>query len=436
MHRLPRALTLRHQQQQQLAESVWRHATTTASRRCASRLPRSRPVSQIAYMRSGESVRFQAVRFKKPGFGKRQLVTIALYGGTFYVYWRMISKYLGIEIEELEELDDGAEEEGGEEVEEEDDGYAHPDSTFIPLTWPTKLPRTFYRGSDPEWQEFIKVAKDQPRHTRIQNELVQLVYRESIKHPGVARQLGKDTKVGKWWLDISFPDGPPQEYERSGIEISDTYIAWSQQRMSPENHFRMVRALWPKAAFDSLYATGRVLAGINYRRMKQALGWEGKDPFSPEERMRLAIETHNKRHHPNESSRKQVGQGQLEPNASPDAVSGSGVIDPAKSTSGEEKKLRSWMVDVPMPSGDQNSLDVPIAMIVMQNTLRKQWNPKNMEPPRGTFVVHGLVEVRGQRGRMKFDVRSCYDPKAGKFTSVNANVRSFKLVKQAPRGGP
>ena len=378
-------------------------------------------------------MRFQAVRFKGPGITGKRVFTIAMYGIAAYTYMNLITKFLGVEVEALEELDDETEEDG-EEM--EDDGYAHPDSTFIPLTWSTKLPRTFYRGSDPEWQEFVKVAKDKPRHSKINNELVQLVYRESLKHPGVARQLGKDTKIGKCWLDISFPDGPPQEYERSGIEIADTYIAWSQQRMSPEDHFRMIRALWPKAAFDSLYATTSVLAGINYRRIKQALGWEGKDPFSPEERMRHAIEMHNKQHHPNESSRKQVGQGQLEPNAGPDAVGGSGVIQPAKSTSDEAKKLRPWMVDVPMPSADQNSMDVPIAMSVFQSTLMKQWNPKKMEPPRGTFVVQGLVEVRGSRGRMMFDVQSCYDPKAAKFTTVNANVRSFKLTKQGPKGGP
>ena len=28
--------------------------------------------------------------------------------------------------------------------------------------------------------------------------------------------LGKDIKVGKYWIDVDYPEGPPQEYERGG----------------------------------------------------------------------------------------------------------------------------------------------------------------------------------------------------------------------------
>ncbi|RMY23232.1 hypothetical protein D0866_05845, partial [Hortaea werneckii] len=58
------------------------------------------------------------------------------------------------------------------------------------------------------------------------------------------------------------------------------------------------------------------------------------------------------------------------------------------------------------------------------------------EPPRGSFVVQGLVEVRGSRGRILFDVQSCYDPRQNKYVVVNAAVRGFKRWNQAPRGGP
>ncbi|KAM3419721.1 hypothetical protein BST61_g3054 [Cercospora zeina] len=420
MHRLPRTISLR--QRQLLRPNI------------RSRIPQQRFASRIAYKRNGEPVRFQAVRLRERGPAMRRLVTWGIYGACAYYYMGVVGKWLGIEVKGLDEMLD--EEDDGEEEEEiEDDGYAHPDSLFIPLTWSKKLPRTFYRGSDPEWQEFIKIAKDKNRHAKVQNELVQLIFREALQHPGVARQVGNDTKIGKYWLDISFPDGPPQEYERSGIEIADTYIAWSNQKITPEEQWRLTRTIWPKAAFDSLWATSTMLAGINYRRIKQALGWEEKDPFSPEERMRHAIEMHNKQHHP-ELSRKQVGQGQLDPNANPESSNGSADVQPAKSASDEAKKLSRWMVDVPLPKTGQDSMDFPIAMSVFQSTLRKHWNPKKMEPPRGTFVIQGLVELRGQRGRMMFDVQACYDPKEAKFKNVNANVRNYKRWSQPPRGGP
>lgn len=448
MHRLPRAFRLR---QQQLTPS-YRHVP--CQRNFSQIKPLRRP--QTLYRPTGEPVRYQAVRFKKPAFfTRRRLATTLLYGVGIYAYSNVILKYLDVEIEILD--DDEAEHgqpkkdaDGKEVVEEEEEGegeegpfYADDNSTFIPLTWGTKLPRTFYRGSDTEWQDFVKVAKDKSRHKKIQNELVQIVFTGCTQHPAIARQLGKEPKVGKYWLDISFPDGPPQEYERSGVEIGDGFIAWSQQKVTGEQQWRLTRALWPRAAFDSLWATSKVLVGIQYRRVKQALGWEGKDPFSPEERFRHAMEMVQKQHAARE--RKEVGKGQT-----PDGLpTGGEVVSSGTSTTSESAPAKAsaagagdgqklpWQISIPLPpTSATSSTDIPIAIHVFSSTLSKQWNPKKAEPPRGSFVVQGLVEVRGQRGRMLFDVQSCYDPKGGKFVQVNAAVRNFKRWNQAPKGGP
>ncbi|KAI6810342.1 hypothetical protein KC340_g17824 [Hortaea werneckii] len=100
---------------------------------------------------------------------------------------------------------------------------------------------------------------------------------------------------------------------------------------------------------------------------------------------------------------------------------------------------------LPLPSTSLTnptaSTDLPIAMHVFSASLNKSWNPpanssQKAEPPRGSFVVQGLVEVRGSRGRILFDVQSCYDPRQNKYVVVNAAVRGFKRWNQAPRGGP
>lgn len=422
MYRLSRAFRLRQQQ--------------IVTPRPPNRILQRRLQSQTVYKPNGEPIRYQAVRFKKPGLTLRRVATIGLYVGAIYAYINIIGRYLDIEVEILD--DEDIEEEDGEDEDEEGPFYADEDSTFIPMTWAKKMPRTWYRGSDPEWQEFVKIAKDKQRHRKIQDELVQIVFSGSQQHPGIYRQLGNESKVGKYWLDISFPDGPPQEYERSGLEIGDGYIAWSQQRISPENQWRLMRALWPKPLFDSVWATTKVLAGIQYRRVKQALGWEGKDPFSPEERYKHAMDMMQKQQQARE--RKEVGKAQMDPDGNPGAVVGSSTnneAQPARSSSGDGKRL-PWTLSVPLPSSANasNSTDFPIAAHVFHSTLSKQWNPKKMEPPRGTFVVQGLVEVRGGRGRMLFDVQACYDPKVGKYVAVNAGVRNFKRWNQAPRGGP
>ncbi|KAK4565357.1 hypothetical protein LTR86_003974 [Recurvomyces mirabilis] len=441
MYRMPRALTLRQ-------HPLFRPRATR--QRNLSLLPRrSNPAT--LYRPSGEPVRYQAVRFRKaPFFTQRRLLVTALYAGVIYLYMTLALQYLVVEIEIVpeSEADEKRKQENGQEGEEmteedeEDLLWALDDSTFVPMTWAKKLPRSFYKGSDPEWQEFVKVAKDKSRHKKIQNELVQIVYAGSIKHPMIARQLGKDMKVGKYWLDISFPDGPPQEYERYGVEIGDDFIAWSKQKVSQENHWRLTRALWPTATAESLWATTKVLAGIQYRRAKQALGWEGKDPFSPEERYKHAMDLLAKQQQARE--RKEVGNTQTPDGSTPTgtvvtSTNSSATPDTTKPTtasSPSDKKL-PWTLSVPMPNVSSlgTATDLPIAMHVFNHALSKNWNPKKAEPPRGTFVVQGLVEIRGQRGRMLFDVQSAYDPKAGKYVAVNAGARNFKKWNQAPKGG-
>lgn len=107
----------------------------------------------------------QSVRFRLPGLTPRRLITFAIYTTciTGYLFW----VFPEVEIEEVEvvEAEDGTLVPVG--AEEDEDEWADEDSRFIPLTWAKKLPKTFYKGSDPEWQEFRKVAKDKQKQQRV-----------------------------------------------------------------------------------------------------------------------------------------------------------------------------------------------------------------------------------------------------------------------------
>jgi hypothetical protein len=60
---------------------------------------------------------------------------------------------------------------GGED-EEEDSGV------FVPIWWPYEAEPVYYKGSDPEWLEFVKFAKDKDRMSK--------VYSESLPRGGSA----------------------------------------------------------------------------------------------------------------------------------------------------------------------------------------------------------------------------------------------------------
>jgi len=57
----------------------------------------------------------------------------------------------------------------GQDVDEDEDEDEDYDDTllFLPTGLSRPRPKTFYRGSDPEWQEFRKLASDRPRAEKI-----------------------------------------------------------------------------------------------------------------------------------------------------------------------------------------------------------------------------------------------------------------------------
>jgi hypothetical protein len=113
------------------------------------------------------------------------LVGVVAVAAAFYG----VTRYISIEVEEEEEEgedkkqrptnpgnqignEDGAEEADEEDVEEEDeeedDDYDDA-LIFLPTGFSRPKPKTFYRGSDPEWQEYRKVATDRPRVEKIRS---------------------------------------------------------------------------------------------------------------------------------------------------------------------------------------------------------------------------------------------------------------------------
>jgi hypothetical protein len=110
----------------------------------------------------------------------------------------MLFLFSGIQraVLEDEEGDEAEEESGGLEQQTPEAGqktafHAGPndelqDSLFIPLGWTRPCPRTYYKGSDPEWQEFAKLSTDMGRQNWIRGQL-------SIRHGyGGIQQTNKE----------------------------------------------------------------------------------------------------------------------------------------------------------------------------------------------------------------------------------------------------
>jgi hypothetical protein len=87
-------------------------------------------------------------------------------------FWSL-SRYISIEIKE-ENADDttpvaGQVSNNGEEEEGEDDDDYDDALIFLPTGFSRPRPQTYYKGSDPEWQAFKKLATDRPRVEKIRS---------------------------------------------------------------------------------------------------------------------------------------------------------------------------------------------------------------------------------------------------------------------------
>ena len=109
---------------------------------------------------------------------RRLVGAVAVAGATY-----ALARYLGleVEIEEIEEeeqqstrsIDQVSDEDkhdrpGQDSNDEEEYDDEYDDALiFLPTGFSRPKPKTYYRGSDPEWQEFRKLATDRPRVDKI-----------------------------------------------------------------------------------------------------------------------------------------------------------------------------------------------------------------------------------------------------------------------------
>ena len=206
---------------------------------------------------------------------------------------------------------------------------------------------------------------------------------------------------------------------------------------------RINRTLWPGAALSSLYASLRVLCRIQWQKAKETLGIQTK-PTREEEQLRqsmLAIQR---------MQEKQLGWSGANLPRSPSDVAKQPPPDPNRAhpqdpPSSKSDGVTGHAADRPsstsslpkLPAGSLPSgSEIPMALHVFQANMAKNRVSQKMEPPRGTCIVSGLIEISGSKARATLDVRAAYHPQQAKFVVISAGVRSFKLHRQPPMGGP
>jgi len=318
-----------------------------------------------------------------------------------------------------------------EDGDDDDDDDVDEGLLFFPTGFSRPKPRTYYRGSDPEWQEFVRLSNDKSRIEKIRSSLVVMVREMCSKSPAYVQRLGKiDPNLGGVWLEVRFPDGPPIEFERPGFELTEDFTFRKATRPIHELHHQQIsRVLVPTAVGISLYLdTKRRLQG-SWQDLKAYLGWEnGTKPMSAQNMIKDAIAS------PPPPSNASATTGSAPtaavPSTRPDSSSKRTTSTPPSSQSGNPA-LERLGVSLPDPT------KTPIMdMTRFHLDLRKNRKPYSVQPPRGTFVVSGWVEILGERARATIEISAVYDPKTAGYVAMQARLRSLQNHKQIPKGGP
>ena len=101
----------------------------------------------------------------------------------------------------------------------------------------------------------------------------------------------------------------------------------------------------------------------------------------------------------------------------------------SSATEADARKVPPLLPSLPQPTSELGS-----ALTAFKQTLAKTWKPAAAPAPRGTFMVSGLVEVRGPKGVCVLDVRAAYHPAESRWVTIGMAVRRAQLRKQSPKG--
>ncbi|KAI9651829.1 MAG: hypothetical protein M1829_002134 [Trizodia sp. TS-e1964] len=234
------------------------------------------------------------------------------------------------------------------------------------------------------------------------DDLAGIVETAFSKHAAIRSRLGNPVKARRYWLDINYPDAPPTEYERGGLEYADGQLSWTTKPVSSWNLAKLQRVLWPEALASSLWTFYAVLLDRNIYRFKNLLS-------------------------PNMANHNSL------PSAT--APSSQAHTSAAQSPTALQEEF-SIIVPYPFKAGMGIMWDIIIAIQAFKLKLAKAWRPALKPYSRECVLVTGLVEVCGPNARAVAEVTAGYNPKTAHFERISIDIKRIQDARQRPQGGP
>ncbi|EEU48836.1 uncharacterized protein NECHADRAFT_98971 [Fusarium vanettenii 77-13-4] len=339
----------------------------------------------------------------------------------FYACWQI---FMAVVFDPLLDWADAEWEAMSDKEKEEVQNMAEEDEPilFLPFPFTTEeVKQPPYRGSDPEWEMFVKVNQDTKLQKEIKFGLADEIKRGVEKNPAFVKLLGGGAiTVRKLWLDIIYPPAPPPKHYISGIIIDEEGIFWGDRPIDSTAANHLAKVLYPKAVALTCWTFISFLAKQGFQDFTRALGFS--DPVPPEPTF-----------HPGPLERFK-GQGGFPP-AGPRNQTVRVVGQSERPPHGSFPTGNGDIIGTLFGSETQFDPRIQAAIQAASLTFARNWKPTKTSPNRGCIRVDGVVELKGKTACMAVYVLGWYDPKLRKFMGIQTGLKHLVQLKQRPAPG-
>jgi len=211
--------------------------------------------------------------------------------------------------------------------------------------------------------------------------------------------------------------------------------------VTQEEYQKLRRTLFPDAALRSSLASVRYQFDMQANKIRHLLGLE--QSFDQEAlRMRAALQQDpnakpgpKTKSSPNPETPTQTTADSSKTSEKRD-TSSSPEPSSQKATTPSATGAEQTKVPLPkLPSLTPGSDTKPVTFLLFLQNMQKNAKAVSIDPPRGTIVVQGLIEVVGTKGRTTLDVAAAYDPKSDDYQVASWKLKSAAKKSQSPKGG-
>ncbi|KAL2824556.1 hypothetical protein BDW59DRAFT_147514 [Aspergillus cavernicola] len=288
---------------------------------------------------------------------------------------------------------------------------------FIPLGWPRLQQSNLYASSDPEWQAFVKISKDNERKRALQDELLSIVRSEVSRADPVKRIIGPLVPSSDYWLMFRYPNRPPPAYYRSGLEITEAGVSWVSKPMSQEGGDTLRRSMRPLFMALAVKDASLVFWKSFIEKFKAS---NSDDPRA----LSLSDSLPTLMSSDFTTLDKLGDTSPSEPQLLKSTNSQSSTSKNDETSHLHPSIILSTLQRLPLPEFGPES-DLNAARLAFKRRLIECWTHERRNPRRGTFFLAGPVGLKGSSGFCRIEVAGQYDPVTSKWVSISWFVRDI-----------